>query len=556
MAFLLVSTILLYLYDYRQRTAEIDGQIGILYAAQVPGIVEALWNYDRRVLQALADGLRSHPYVNFVAIEDAERQIVSSGARNEGRPSRSYLLVRKLPGREAASIGKLILQVDSSLVLADTARQVFVALSFQVIFLIVVSLIVLFLFSRTVTRHLDKIAAYIAEFGIRPGTPPLELDKRDRGDELDVLALSFNAMRADIDASRSAELRTMEELTLSEERYRILVDEAPDAIMMFDVGSGRFVSCNRRAEALFGRSGEELLRSAPGDLYAPLQPDGLSAAESVAQATSRALLGEHVMLQRHIVQPSGRLVVCETRFAVIPPAEKKVLRVSYLDITDRVRAEEEVARSLREKEVLLQEVYHRTKNNMQIIASFLGMEAIESGDERLRGILDKMIGRITSMALIHQKLYESKDLSRIDLGDYLVDLVQEIRNAFLADRPEVDVRVQAEAGIVALLDMAIPCGLALNELIVNAVKYAFPGGRAGTIRVGLSRGRPGTIAFSVEDDGVGLPPGYDFRKDGGIGLQTVVSIIESQLRGSITFGAGPGASYTAVIAENLYRARI
>ena len=359
-------------------------------------------------------------------MKDARGSLVESGTKKAGSLSRGYALARKVPGRADVALGELFIEIDSRKILSDVGGQVFVSLVFQVLCLFVESFIVLLLFARMVTRHLSKIAVHIEEFEVRPGAPPLTIDKRDVGDELDVLVRSFNAMHRNLEASRVAELHAMDEL----------------------------------------------------------------------------------------------------------------------------------ARSLREKKVLLQEVYHRTKNNMQLIASFLSMQAGSSGDERFSAMIDETIGRISSMALVHQKLYESKDLSRIDLADYLKDLLSDIRRAYLADRPQVEIVLQAEPGIVALFDLAIPCGLALNELVVNAVKYAFPEGRRGTIRVGLSRGAAGAIALTVSDDGVGFPPGFDARRDGGIGLQTVVSLLESQLRGTVAFGSGPGASCVATIRDDVYSARV
>ena len=248
--------------------------------------------------------------------------------------------------------------------------------------------------------------------------------------------------------------------------------------------------------------------------------------------------------------------MCEVCLTRIPMQGRNVVRVSYLDITERIRAEEAVSLSLREKEVLLQEVYHRTKNNMQLIAAFLNLQAMSCKDERLVSIMNEMVGRITSMALVHQKLYESKDLSRIDLGDYIRDLAREIHEAYLTNRPGIAILVEADPDIVSTLDTAIPCGLVLNELIINAVKYAYPGERTGPIRVSLSREREGSFLFSVSDDGVGFPPGFDFRRDGRIGLQTVVSLVELQLRGTLSFGPGPGMSCTAVIRDDLYKPRV
>lgn len=553
--FLLISASIFYAYESRQTKARIEAEVRLLFEAQSSGIAESLWDYDNELLKALIDGLRFYPYINYVEIEDAYGSVIESGARKPGSIEESFTLRKKTTGGVEAELGTLRLEIDSARISEDINGQVLSAIAVQLLFLVMESLIVLILFSRMVTRHLTKIAEYIAAFKSGPDAPPLNLDKTDRGDELDLLVRSFNAMRDNLDGSREAELRAMEELRLSEERNRILVEEAPDAILMFDVEQQRFTTCNRRALDLFGLSLEEMLRVRAEELYLPEQPDGLPIAESVARIDSLALAGKPQLIRRNVSTPRG-LIVCEVRISALPSLGHKTLRVSYLDISDRVRAEEEVVRSLREKEVLLQEIYHRTKNNMQLIAAFMSMEAAAAGDDRVSAILEKMTGRIAAMALVHRKLYESNDLSRIDLGEYLGDLVREIRQALLGDRPELRITLEAEGGIVALLDTALPCGLVVNELIVNAIKYAFPKGRSGTISVELARESPGELRLGVIDDGVGLPLGFDLKRDGKIGLQTVISLIESQLRGRLETEAGPGLRLKAYIKDNVYSARI
>lgn len=557
LCFVFISAAFLFAIEYRSRIRQVESEIRNLRDAQVAGMAEGLWNYDKKILQALVSGFDFHPYISYVVVEDQTGIIVSSGSKQDKNRFQSVPLVRKKLNGETTQIGQLGIEINSEGILADVLAQVGLSIVFQMLSLLSVSIALMLLYSRLVTRHLAAIAAYIRNFEVQPSLPNLTLAKKYRGDEFDVLVQSFNAMRENLTTARNAELHAMEQLRISEEVNRVLVDEAPDAIMMFDADAGHFISGNRRAESLFGRSLDDLFQSSIEERYAPTQPDGLSARESVDAAIARALAGETVITQRAVMRPNGETITCEVRLTAIPAVGKRVLRVSYLDITERVKAEEAVSRSLREKEVLLQEVYHRTKNNMQLIAAFLNMEAMESGDQRIGEILNEMIGRITSMALVHQKLYEAKDLSRIDLGEYLEDLVTEVRKAYLARRPEVSIIVEADRGIISVLDIAIPCGLALNELIVNSLKYAFPQGRPGSIRVILSKEEDQTLKLAVSDDGIGVPEHFDFRKNGKIGLQTVISLIELQLRGTLSFHSdSTGTTCTASVDNAVYGARV
>jgi two-component sensor histidine kinase len=224
------------------------------------------------------------------------------------------------------------------------------------------------------------------------------------------------------------------------------------------------------------------------------------------------------------------------------------------------RAESEamdgLLRSLREKDVLLQEIYHRTRNNMQLISAFLSMEAGPDPDAGLSRLVARMDSRISSMALVHKKLYESKDLSRIDIGDYLEELAREIRLSSLAGRPGILIGVEAEKGVVALIDAAVPCGLAINELVSNAVEHAFPDGRDGRIAIELSRPRPGLLRLAVSDDGVGLPEPFDIARDGKTGLRIVSLLAESQLRGKLEILPGPGARFAISIRDDFFEPRV
>jgi len=556
MTFVTLSSAVVFAIEHRAKRIIVDGEVEAFRASQVASIAEGLWNLDDGILKAIADGIVNYPYFCRAAIDDGRGISVKSGEGAEGSEEIVIPIFKTLPVGGELRVGSLTLEIDSRRLLADVASQALPVVLLQVLLLAVQSFVVLFFFSRKVARHLSRIAAYIIKNDVRLGAPPLGLEKKYKDDELDFLVRAYNRMREDVAESRRSETRAMEDLVLSEERSRILVEEAPDAIMMFDADAGVFVDCNRRAEDLFGRSRAELIGTDPVRLYSDKTDDGLPIRESVARSHAAATAGEAVMVMRRVVRSDGEILDCEVRLNLLPSDGRRIIRLSYMDVTERVRAEEAIARSLREKEVLIQEVYHRTKNNMQLISAFLGLEAESSGEERVAAALRDMIGRISSMALVHQKLYMSKDLSRIDLGDYVSDLASSIACAYLEGRRGISVSVDIEPGIVSVIDVAVPCGLVLNELMVNSAKYAFAGRESGTISVSLRRVAASTLELSVSDDGVGLPELFDFRRDGHVGLQTVVSIVEMQMRGELTLGPGPGTSFTAAIRDDLFGPRL
>jgi two-component sensor histidine kinase len=209
-------------------------------------------------------------------------------------------------------------------------------------------------------------------------------------------------------------------------------------------------------------------------------------------------------------------------------------------ITDRKAAQMELLRSLHEKEVLLKEVHHRVKNNLQVISSILSLQTAHVGDDkRILDLLRDSRDRIRSMSFIHESLYQNKDFSSIDLANYIEGLS---RNLMMSYSLTGKIALETDLEPVHLvLDQAIPCGLILNELISNALKHAFPGGRSGAVSITL-RSQAGQVSIGIADNGIGLPEGFVLEQDGNLGLELVRTLVE-QLDGRITAEGGKGASY-------------
>jgi two-component sensor histidine kinase len=199
------------------------------------------------------------------------------------------------------------------------------------------------------------------------------------------------------------------------------------------------------------------------------------------------------------------------------------------DITERKRAENQVLASLKEKELLLKEIHHRVKNNMQVISSLLSLATRGTDDERVHELFRDSMGRIRSMALVHEKLYRSSNLASIDFGEYVSTVTSELMRSF--NRAGVECRV--DAGHVLLgIDTAIPCGLIVNELVSNALKHAFRGRERGTVAVFLRGIDSGTVELVVQDDGIGLPSDVNVRSQTSMGMIVVNSLVD-QIAGSI-----------------------
>jgi two-component sensor histidine kinase len=214
-----------------------------------------------------------------------------------------------------------------------------------------------------------------------------------------------------------------------------------------------------------------------------------------------------------------------------------------VDISERKRAEWAIEASLREKEVLLQEIHHRVKNNMQIISSILSLEIGHLDDPAVRQALQVSQSRIRSMSLIHEKLYQSEDLARINIAEYVGDLCRDLKTMGPNASP-VDLTLDA-AELHAGVDFAIPFGLIVNELVTNAIKHAQADDQAPKVRVSLSQSGEGTVLV-VSDNGPGFPDDFDPAAGTTLGMELVSSLV-SQLRGNIEFLSEGGAKLRVVV---------
>jgi two-component sensor histidine kinase len=206
------------------------------------------------------------------------------------------------------------------------------------------------------------------------------------------------------------------------------------------------------------------------------------------------------------------------------------------DITERRRGEEALRTSLREKEVLLKEIHHRVKNNLQVISSLLSLQSEYLKDEAMIKIFKESQNRVKSMALIHEKLYQSANLAEIDFSDYLRELTTQLFRSYSIGTHGVSLNVHAPQVLLAV-DRAIPCGIIVNELVTNALKYAFPDSRGGRIDIDLHPVSDDQIRLAVRDNGVGFPADVDFETSDSLGL-TLVRMLADQVQGQVVLQAG------------------
>jgi PAS domain S-box-containing protein len=335
--------------------------------------------------------------------------------------------------------------------------------------------------------------------------------------------------------------RAEEALRESEEKYRTLFDNAGEAI--FVVQDGKLVFSNPMSTRMVGYPSEEL-RNRPFTEF--IHPDDRN---MVVERHLKRLRGEELpaVYSFRILNRDGNTLWMDLR-AVLINWEGQAATLNFVsDITERKQAEEAVQASLREKETLLREIHHRVKNNMQVISSLFNLQAGYIKDEEALRILKEGQTRIRSMALVHEKLYQSGDLSKIDLAGYIQSLSAHLFHVYLVDPNQV--RLETEFGDVTLdINSAVPCGLILNELISNALKHAFPAGRKGVLTIRLRRRKDGAVELRIADNGVGFPKGLDFRRTESLGLQ-IVNLLVGQLEGTIKLAGKNGTVFTVAFRE-------
>jgi PAS domain S-box-containing protein len=333
----------------------------------------------------------------------------------------------------------------------------------------------------------------------------------------------------------SARKRTEEALKESQARLSGIVSSAMDAIITVNSDQD-IVLFNKAAEKLFGYTKEEALGKHLGML---IPPDVKDAHKQYVRN-----FGETGTTNRHMgalgavrgLKKNGEEFPIEASISQVSSSGEKLYSVILRDITERKLFEEKLNTSLKEKEVLLKEVHHRVKNNLQIMSSLLSLQSEYVQDERLAEMMIENQNRIKSMAMIHEKLYQTKALSKLDVHSYITELVNNLLRSYLHNNSQISLNLDIEH-IELDVDSGIKLGLIINELVSNSLKYAFPDGFKGekTIFIVLKKDVSiSKIKLVVSDTGIGMKEGFELENAESLGLQ-LVDTFTQQLDGEFRF---------------------
>lgn len=424
----------------------------------------------------------------------------------------------------------LVLRVDQS-------RDIYLQ-GQQTIGYFILTLLVLFFWSgvanislldKFLLSRLSRLSADVEKVGASRN--PAERVPDDGDDEFAHVAQAINRTLSSLE-------QTQHGLVASETRNRALVAALPDLILRVDRDGALLDRGPARAGGV-AVAGQGSTKRWPGETSEERRAFSTEILQRAIPHVNRALETRETSIFEFQVPLNSHVSYYEAR--VVASGEDEALIIAR-DITQKKHEEE-----VRRRELLLKEVHHRVKNNLQVVSGLLYLQSKHISDKNMIEMFNESSNRIQSMSLIHQKLYQSKDAATIDFDGYVRDLIGALLHSYGTDRSAIKVVLDVDHTGLGM-DSAVPCGLIINELVSNSFKYAFPAGRRGEVRIALSRHDGDKITLVVADNGVGLPESLDFLNAESLGLQLVVTLVD-QLRGTITLSRDTGTKFTVVFTE-------
>ncbi len=348
-------------------------------------------------------------------------------------------------------------------------------------------------------------------------------------DEIGTLAQTFNEMTEKLDGLYQA-------LRQSEEHFRTVFQTSPDSITICRLEDGKYINVS---DGFIQQTGYE-----PENV---LGKTGLEISFWSDTGTRKRFFeevrdtGDVSNLEADFRKKDGSVFTGLVSATLIRLKDEPHILTIIRDISRLKQVEKRLQVSLLEKDILLKEIHHRVKNNLQVISGLLDLQAHHINDRKSREIYKESQNRVITMALIHEELYQAKDLAKVNFAEYIQNLTSNLFVSYGIDHANVNLVLEAEQ-IEMVVDTAIPCGLIVNELISNSLKHAFPGNENGEIRVGFRALKDGEYELTIGDNGIGLPKDLDIYKTKTLGLQ-LVTVLTEQLGGTLELNRDGGTVF-------------
>lgn len=508
---------------------------GILHKTSV-SLPSALWKFNHDYVNDYIDSVFINEDMVYARVK-SDSKIIKERFRtgfieqdlNGIKNKKQYITKEQKIAFQDYEVGEVFLVMSKKRIHTQMIKESLVVIVIGFINIIGIFITTYYLSKQYIFKPLKALERSVNEISKGNLAAPIATTSKD---EIGKLANAFKQMMINLQATMAskAELeKVIEERIAAEEHSSMLagiLEESMNEIYVFNAETLNFVMVNEGAKLNIGYTMEELETMTPMDI----KPEYTK--EKFSKMVVPLLEGTQKSLQFTAVhqRKNKTLYPVEVYLQLMNFQKGSVFVAIILDITERKAAREKLLASVKEKEVLLREIHHRVKNNMQIIQSLLSLQMGKFTDEELKKTLQDSNNRIKSMALIHETLYRSDDLANLNIKDYVEQITRYLGKIYIKPDQPIDIDIDIKPFSLGL-DASIACGLIINELITNALKYAFPDNTQGMVRISFHKQETGEAVLMVSDNGRGLPEDIQIETVSTLGLRIVKMLAEDQLDG-------------------------
>lgn len=345
---------------------------------------------------------------------------------------------------------------------------------------------------------------------------------------------SFRRVRHLLEERVEVKTKQLSQKNLELEKLSLVASKTDNSVIIAD-DTGRIEWVNDGFTRMTGIS-KNIIGKAIHDLHVY---------ENISNIIKETHEGKHSRIfESHLKSENGKDRWISSTLTPIFDEERRLRKLVFVDtdITESKKMENQIVASLKEKDLLLKEIHHRVKNNLQIIISLLNLQSGYIKDEETLKAVREGQNRVRSMALVHEKFYQSEELGEIDFKEYTEKLCTFLKQSYSSQDAPITITVDAN-GIGFDMDTAMPCGLLITEIVSNSLKYGFPGNREGEIRIEFSKVAEKKVRMTISDNGIGLPHDFDIEKSESLGMQLIIALT-SQLDGELKFSGESGTNFS------------